>query len=135
MKGKVGEAMSYGLPVVTTSFGAEGFGLEPGRDLLIGDSAETFAAQVIALLKDSGLHARIAGSGYDFIERNYSVPAVERMLDLSLRNLALLPPRNSSLIRRIAISAQNLFTRHIAWRFSNDEATKRNPHFLHGQPK
>src|SRR5581483_10434832 len=30
MKGKVGEAMSYGLGVVTTSFGAEGFGLTAG---------------------------------------------------------------------------------------------------------
>lgn len=116
MKGKVGEAMSYGLPVVTTSFGAEGFGLEPGRDLLIGDSAETFAAQVVALLRDAELHGRISRGGYDFIERHYSIPEVKRMLDASMRRLVNLPQRKIPLTRRLLAPVQNLYVRHIAWR-------------------
>src|SRR5215203_826538 len=37
MKGKVGEALSFGVPVVTTSTGAEGFGLMDGHDVVIAD--------------------------------------------------------------------------------------------------
>ena len=33
MKGKVGQAMSLGLPIVTTSVGAEGMHLEDGLTL------------------------------------------------------------------------------------------------------
>ena len=35
MKGKIGEAMAYGLPSVTTSIGAEGMGLVDGVDALL----------------------------------------------------------------------------------------------------
>lgn len=116
MKGKVGEAMSYGLPVVTTSFGAEGFGLQPGKDLLIGDSAESFAAQVIALLDDADLHARIARHGYQFIEQHYSVPAVQRLLDSAIQRLDDLPPRGLPLRRRLLLGMQGWYNRNIAWR-------------------
>jgi len=116
MKGKVGEAMSYGLPVVTTSFGAEGFGLTPGKDLLVGDTAESFSAQVIALLDDADLYSRVARCGYEFIERHYSVPAVERMLDTSMQRLVNLPQRKIPLTRRLLAPVQNLYLRHIAWR-------------------
>jgi glycosyltransferase involved in cell wall biosynthesis len=118
MKGKVGEAMSYGLPVVTTTFGVEGFGLDPGRDLLIGDSAETFAAQVIALLNDADLHARIAQSGYAFIERHYSVPAVERMLDSFMERAARLPPRRIPPLLRLKALLGHFYSRHVGWRLS-----------------
>ena len=118
MKGKVGEAMSYGLPVVTTMFGAEGFGLEPGKDLLIGDTAESFSAKVLALLHDAGLHTRIARSGYDFIARHYSVPAVERMLNATIEKLADLSPRKIPLRRQLKIFIQQFYARHVAWRFS-----------------
>lgn len=116
MKGKVGEAMSYGLPVVTTSFGAEGFGLQPGKDLLVGDTAENFAAQVITLLDDADLYSRVARCGYEFIERHYSVQAVERMLDSSLQRLVNLSRRKIPLTRRLLAPVQNLYLRHIAWR-------------------
>ena len=116
MKGKVGEAMSYGLPVVTTTFGAEGFGLQPGKDLLVGETAEGFAAQVIALLDDADLYSRVARCGYEFIECHYSVPAVERMLDSSMERLANLPSRKIPLIQRLVTPIQNLYARHVAWR-------------------
>lgn len=118
MKGKVGEAMSYGLPVVTTSFGAEGFGLQPGEDLLIGDSAESFAAQVIALLDDSDLHDRIARHGYDFIKQHYSVPAVEQLLDSAMQGLLHVPPRKIPLHRKLKLGIKGWYMRNIAWRFT-----------------
>lgn len=116
MKGKVGEAMSNGLPVVTTSFGAEGFGLQPGEDLLIGDTAESFAAQVIALLDDADLHSRIAHQGYDFIEQYYSVPAVGLRLDSTMQRLSYLPLRVIPMRRRLMLSIQKWYAQRIAWR-------------------
>ncbi len=115
MKGKVGEAMSYGIPVVTTRFGAEGFGLEPEHDLLIGDTPEDFATQVVRLLDDAELHARIAKNGYDFIERCYSVPVVAGLLDACLRQLAELPRR--SWTSRVLAPLRTLYRRQLEWRF------------------
>jgi glycosyltransferase involved in cell wall biosynthesis len=119
MKGKVGEAMSYGLPVVTTSFGAEGFGLLPGKDLLIGDSPESFSQQVLALLDDVHLYSCIARNGYDFIQKHYSIPVVALMLASSLEQLKCLPPRKIGLARRMTLFLKYSYARHVAWRLSN----------------
>lgn len=49
---KILEAMALGVPVVSTMIGAEGLEFSDGRHLLIGDTAEIFASQVIRLLKN-----------------------------------------------------------------------------------
>ena len=54
-RGKILEAMSMGLPIVTTSLGAEGVNAENGRDMIIADDPGDFAAAVIRLLRDDGL--------------------------------------------------------------------------------
>lgn len=51
-KGKVAESLARGLPMVCTPVAAEGMGLEPGRDLLVGESAQDLAANVVELLRD-----------------------------------------------------------------------------------
>ncbi len=47
LKGKIGEAMSYGVPVVTTSIGSEGFGFDPESFILISDDPVQFAHNII----------------------------------------------------------------------------------------
>jgi O-antigen biosynthesis protein len=116
MKGKVGEAMSYGLPVVTTSYGVEGFGFEVGKDVLVGDSPESFAAQVLALLDNPKLHEQVARSGYTFISSHYSVPAVERRLDETMQRLDEMSKRFAPLGRRLMLALQGWYSRNIAWR-------------------
>ncbi len=116
LKGKVGEAMAHGLPVVTTSFGAEGFALKDGEDLLVGDSAERFAAQVIALLEDDDLHERVARRGYQFIKQHYSVVAVQAMIDSALQRLDNLPPRSYTLHRQLRIRLERWYNHYIGWR-------------------
>src|SRR5262249_38799860 len=59
MKGKVGEAMAAGLPVVTTSIGAEGMELEDGVTALVADTPEAFAEAVRRLCTDDALHQGI----------------------------------------------------------------------------
>jgi glycosyltransferase involved in cell wall biosynthesis len=47
VKGKIGEALNFGVPVVTTNIGADGMGLQHNHDVLIADTAQDFARAVI----------------------------------------------------------------------------------------
>lgn len=63
VKGKVGEALAHGLPVVTTSVGAEGMALVDGRTALVADDADAFAAAVLRGLADDELWQRLSDAG------------------------------------------------------------------------
>ncbi len=76
IKGKIGEALGHGLPVVTTSIGAEGMGLVHGETILIADEADTFAQNVIRLYEDKGLWNKLAQAGRRFIEERYTPDAL-----------------------------------------------------------
>jgi len=49
VKGKIGQAFEYYLPVITTSIGAEGMFLENNKNALIDDKPEKFANNIIDL--------------------------------------------------------------------------------------
>jgi len=72
MKGKIGEAMAHGLPVVTTSIGAEGMGLTDRENILIADSPEGFADAVVELMSDPVLYEKIRNNSMEHIDRNYT---------------------------------------------------------------
>jgi glycosyltransferase involved in cell wall biosynthesis len=86
MKGKIGHAMSLGLPVVTTSIGAEGMELVDGEHVLVADEPEAFAAAVVRLHQDELLWARLARNSLRHLEDRFSVRSVRR------RIAALFPP-------------------------------------------
>lgn len=80
IKGKVIEAMRFGVPVVTTSAGTQGMA-GADRFLEIGDTAVSFADAIRRLLGDAELRRQRAGAGLDYIQREYSyLSAVQRML-------------------------------------------------------
>lgn len=49
---KIFEAMAMGLPVVSTSIGAEGLPVRNGEEIILADTPERFAASVVHLLED-----------------------------------------------------------------------------------
>lgn len=55
VKGKIGQAFEYFLPVVTTTIGAEGMRLKNNENALISDSAVDFAHSVINLYTNKDL--------------------------------------------------------------------------------
>ena len=55
LKGKVTQSLAAGLPVVTTTIGAEGLDAIDGDELLIADDDEALAERVIRLLTDDEL--------------------------------------------------------------------------------
>lgn len=82
MKGKVGEACAFGLPMVTTSIGAEGMGFENGKDALVRDDVTEFADAVTAAYSDRELWGTLARNGQDLVRRRYSPDAVgDRVAD------------------------------------------------------
>ena len=80
MKGKIGEAMAWGIPVVTTTIGAEGMGLQDGVDALIADTSEDFAERVIRLHEKPELWDSLAQNARKHVEREWSPDRVDKCL-------------------------------------------------------
>lgn len=74
IQNKVLEAMAMGKCVVTTSGSFEGISAEPGRDLVVADSAEDFSESVLRLLQDEIFRAKLGGNARAIMEKNYSWP-------------------------------------------------------------
>jgi O-antigen biosynthesis protein len=97
MKGKIGEAMAHGVPVVTTSVGAQGMGLQHGVNVMIADEPESFATAVEKLLSDTGLSGRIKKNAMEHLSRNYSPVQVAHQMNSILEKLDATPARTMSM--------------------------------------
>jgi glycosyltransferase involved in cell wall biosynthesis len=86
MKGKCGHAFSRGLPIVTTSLGAEGFGITDGRQALLRDDAASFADAVMTLLQDDGLWEAMSAEGLGLIRDHLTPEHMRDRLDGLLAN-------------------------------------------------
>ena len=84
---KILDAMAAGTPVVTTSFGNEGIGAEPGRDIIVADSPDVFAAKVVNVLSDRAYADRIAKNGQEYIRKRFGREAVFDKLESIYRRL------------------------------------------------
>lgn len=87
MKGKIGQALSFGLPTVTTSVGAEGMNLTHDREVLIADAPERFAAETCRVYEDEALWRKLSDDGFDFIRDNFSPAVVEKQIERALRKI------------------------------------------------
>ncbi len=72
MRVKIIDAWSWGLPIVSTTIGAEGIDITPGRDILIADEPAAFAETVTQVLLDAGLAAKIAAAGRQTVLQKYN---------------------------------------------------------------
>jgi glycosyltransferase involved in cell wall biosynthesis len=71
-RGKILEAMSMGLPIVTTSLGAEGVSAEDGKDMIVVDEPGDFAAATVSLLRDDGLCQNLGARARSMALENFS---------------------------------------------------------------
>jgi polysaccharide biosynthesis protein PslH len=69
---KIVEGMAMGKAMVSTTLGAEGIDVVPGRDLLIEDQPAAFAGAVNRLLADPALAARIGQSARQLSVEKYA---------------------------------------------------------------
>lgn len=87
---KIYECMAAGLPVVSTTIGAEGLACREGEDILIGDDPRSFAAACIQLLKDDGRREAISRTALDRVKNGFSWSAVSRDFESILESNRLL---------------------------------------------
>ncbi len=68
---KILEAAACGVPVVSTSVGAEGLDLEPDTEIVVRDEPREFAAEVARLLADPEARRRQAAAARARVERSH----------------------------------------------------------------
>lgn len=71
MRVKILDAWCWGLPVVSTTMGAEGIDVTPGEDMLVADEPAEFADALVGTLTDKALACRIAAGGRATVEARY----------------------------------------------------------------
>ncbi len=75
---KIFEALAMAKPVVSTTVGAEGLALEPGRHFVAADGPRDFADAVVGLLRDPQRRNALGQAGRNLVEAYYSWPTVAR---------------------------------------------------------
>ncbi|MBI3580373.1 MAG: glycosyltransferase [Ignavibacteriales bacterium] len=71
MRGKILEAWAMKKPVVATSVAAAGLHVYDGNNILIADTPNDFAAQVLQLLNDQQLRERLGEGGFRTVQSRY----------------------------------------------------------------
>lgn len=85
---KILEAMALGRPVVSTTVGCEGLHCRHNEHLLIADTPELFARQVIDLLSDRQRRQRLAAAARSFVESRFAWTGIAGKLQDFYRGLA-----------------------------------------------
>lgn len=78
---KVLEAMATGRPLVTTTFGAEGVGLTPGRHALVEDEPEGMARAIATLLTDANAGRALGAAGRELVVERFDWSVVAQRLE------------------------------------------------------
>ncbi len=81
MRVKILDAWRWGLPVVSTSIGAEGISIDDGENILIADDARSFADAVLSVLHNETIARHLREEGRRSAERNYDWRSVYRAWD------------------------------------------------------
>ncbi len=81
MRVKILDAWLWGLPIVSTTLGAEGIDVHPGDDILLADDPAAFAHAVLRLLADPNLNHHLRLQGRAWVEAHYSYNVVYPRVD------------------------------------------------------
>jgi glycosyltransferase involved in cell wall biosynthesis len=84
---KILDAMSHGIPVISTSIGCEGIPASDESEILIRDDPKGFADAVIRIARSQELREQLARAGRDLVSRVYSPEVVRKERDGIYRRL------------------------------------------------
>lgn len=87
VKGKISQALSLGLPVVTTSIGAEGMSLRNGINAMVCDEPREMATAVVRLLHDDDLWTALSVEGISTAKRKYGLDTAREQIRTVLTSL------------------------------------------------
>ena len=78
---KILEAWAAGLPVVSTTIGAEGLPVQHGETALLADGAAAFAEAVSRLLACTDLRWKLGSAGRLLLEKEFTWETAWKKLD------------------------------------------------------
>ena len=84
LQNKLLEAMSMGLPAITTPLANASLGAKPNEEILIGSNAEEMAQHIITLLTDTQKAEQIAQAGFNFTNRVYDWGKATEILEKAM---------------------------------------------------
>ena len=87
VKGKIVHSMSHGLPVVTTSIGAEGMDIVDGKNVLISDDPGDFSQKVLQLYQNEEMWKIISQNSLEYVEGHYSYEISKNIIRNALESL------------------------------------------------
>jgi glycosyltransferase involved in cell wall biosynthesis len=99
-KRKLIQALMTGTPTVSTSVGVEGFDLVHGEHLLVADDPTEFADDIVTLLGDEALHARLAREGRARMIRDHGRDRAHAAIIEVLQAALARPPKGPRLPQR-----------------------------------
>jgi glycosyltransferase involved in cell wall biosynthesis len=85
---KILEALAMGKAVVSTTVGAEGLPLVPGKHFLRADDPREFAGAVLTLLRDPDRRRALGSEGRRLLEQRFSWPQVVREFEVRCQEAA-----------------------------------------------
>ena len=68
---KILEAMAAGVPVISTTLGAEGLEVTPGKHLLIADSDQEWRSALASIQADPALGLTLSAEGFNLVRTRY----------------------------------------------------------------
>jgi GT2 family glycosyltransferase len=80
VKGKISQALSLGLPVVTTPIGAEGMCLQTGINAMVCEEPRDFATAVVRLLRDDDFWRSLSVEGISTAQRKYGLDTAREQI-------------------------------------------------------
>jgi glycosyltransferase involved in cell wall biosynthesis len=80
VKGKVNQALSYGLPLVGSAMSVEGMSVRDHEEVLIAESPEKFAAAMQSLHEDVELWDKLSRQGQLSLESEFSTAVARQRL-------------------------------------------------------
>lgn len=86
VKGKIGQAIEYGIPIVSTAVGGEGMHLEDGVSYLNAELDQDFANAVLRLYTDRSLWLKLQGNAKLILDTRFSKTIVEQTLKTLLKH-------------------------------------------------
>ncbi len=81
MRVKILDAWAWGLPIVSTTIGAEGINIADGENMLIADTAADFAEAVVRVLESPALGQKFAERGRRAVMEHYNWRTIYRQWD------------------------------------------------------
>jgi glycosyltransferase involved in cell wall biosynthesis len=80
IKGKITQGLAAGLPIVTTTLGAEGLDGEDGQCMLVGDDAEALAERIVRVIEDDTLWQSLSIAGQELVAARCSLEVLDQRL-------------------------------------------------------